>query len=154
MIYQRFLSINSIAMMIQEPQLNWKQPPLVLLSQVANAEIISRRLNVIQALFANLIEVMEKPAGTCLIPSANCSRPAAWTSPDSDLPPTQPTSRCLLPQYHIFTFVLAMIALASFLKLHYIVKTAILLVMVVVYTALMLATFRAVFTEFVVCKSL
>ena len=57
-------------------------------------------------------------------------------------------AECLLPQYHIFTFVLAMISLASFLKLNYIVKTVILLVMVVVYTALMLAAFPSIFAKF------
>lgn len=61
------------------------------------------------------------------------------------------SSECLLPQYHIFTWVLAMIVLASFLKLNYIIKTAILLVMVVVYTTLMLATLPALFAEFQVC---
>lgn len=63
------------------------------------------------------------------------------------------TSECLLPQYHIFTFILAMISLASFLKLNYIVKTAILLVMVVVYITLMLAAFPAIFAKFYVINA-
>ncbi|KZS05949.1 putative Adenylyl cyclase [Daphnia magna] len=54
---------------------------------------------------------------------------------------------CLLPQYHMYTWVLAMVCLASFLKLNYMVKSAILLVMVIVYTILMTVAFPAVFNE-------
>ena len=52
---------------------------------------------------------------------------------------------CLLPQYQLFTWVMAMIALASFLKLNYLIKTAILIVMVCVYTTLMLRAFQMMF---------
>ena len=54
---------------------------------------------------------------------------------------------CLLPQYHIYTWVLAMMTLASFLKLNYIIKSGFLVVMVSVYTTLMLAAFPQIFTE-------
>lgn len=54
---------------------------------------------------------------------------------------------CLLPQYHIYTWVLAMMTLASFLKLNYIIKSGFLFVMVSVYTTLMLAAFPEIFTE-------
>lgn len=40
-----------------------------------------------------------------------------------------------------------MVCLASFLKLNYMVKSAILLVMVIVYTILMTVAFPAVFNE-------
>lgn len=54
---------------------------------------------------------------------------------------------CLLPQYHMYTWVLAMVCLASFLKLNYMIKSAILLVMVIVYTSLMVAAYPGVFDE-------
>jgi hypothetical protein len=54
---------------------------------------------------------------------------------------------CLLPQYHMYTWVLAMVCLASFLKLNYMMKSAILLVMVIVYTILMTAAYPKVFYE-------
>jgi len=53
---------------------------------------------------------------------------------------------CLLPQYHIFTWILSMTCLASFLKLNYIIKTCVLLVMVSVYS-LMMGAFPIVFSD-------
>ena len=54
---------------------------------------------------------------------------------------------CLLPQYHVFTWILAMIVLAAFLKLHYLVKTTLLVIMVAVYTTLMMTAFPALFND-------
>ena len=54
------------------------------------------------------------------------------------------TASCLLPQYHIYTWVLAMMCLASFLKLNYLIKSGFLFVMVSVYATLMLAAFPQV----------
>jgi hypothetical protein len=47
----------------------------------------------------------------------------------------------------MYTWVLAMVCLASFLKLNYMMKSAILLVMVTVYTILMTAAYPQVFDE-------
>ena len=47
----------------------------------------------------------------------------------------------------MYTWVLAMICLASFLKLNYMIKSAILLVMVIVYTTLMVVAYPDVFNE-------
>ena len=62
-------------------------------------------------------------------------------------PPSNVVASCLLPQYQIYTWVLAMVCLASFLKLNYMIKSVILLVMVIVYTTLMVAAFPEVFDE-------
>merc|ERR1711911_526878 len=105
-----------------------------------------------QALFASEIQGMPSP-GDC--PFSNCSSDpndhgalVLLADPEEvHLSYMATPGKCLLPQYHIFTFILAMISLASFLKLNYIVKTAILLVMVVVYTTLMLGAFPAIFAK-------
>ena len=60
---------------------------------------------------------------------------------------TAPVASCLLPQYQMYTWVLAMVCLASFLKLNYMIKSAILLVMVIVYTSLMVAAYPTIFDE-------
>ena len=54
---------------------------------------------------------------------------------------------CLLPQYQIYTWVLAMVCLGTFLKLSYIIKSTILLVMVIVYTILMTVAYPEVFDD-------
>ena len=54
---------------------------------------------------------------------------------------------CLLPQYHIFTWILAMMSLASFIKLNYIPKLAMLFIMVLIYITLMLTAFSNAFSE-------
>lgn len=61
---------------------------------------------------------------------------------------------CLLPQYHIFTWILSMTCLASFLKLNYIIKTCVLLVMVFVYSILMMGAFPIVFSDVQVMENL
>lgn len=57
------------------------------------------------------------------------------------------SASCLLPQYHIYTWVLAMMCLASFLKLNYLIKSTILVVMVSVYATLMLVAYPQIFSE-------
>lgn len=57
------------------------------------------------------------------------------------------SASCLLPQYHIYTWVLALMCLASFLKLNYMCKSIILFVMVTVYVALMLSAYPQIFSE-------
>ena len=85
----------------------------------------------------------------------NCSLPAVRgnnQSSDVNIVPmvtaTGASTTCLLPQYHIFTWILAMMALASFLKLHYLIKTAMLVVVVTVYTTLMMVAFPGLFSQF------
>lgn len=60
---------------------------------------------------------------------------------------------CLLPQYHIFTWILSMTCLASFLKLNYIIKTCVLLVMVFAYSILMMGAFPIVFSDIQVIEN-
>lgn len=54
---------------------------------------------------------------------------------------------CLLPQYQIYTWVLAMVCLGTFLKLSYLIKWTILLAMVIVYTILMTVAYPEVFDD-------
>lgn len=54
---------------------------------------------------------------------------------------------CLLPQYQMYTWVLAMVCLGTFLKLSYIIKSTVLLVMAIVYTILMTVVYPEVFGE-------
>jgi hypothetical protein len=54
---------------------------------------------------------------------------------------------CLLPQYQMYTWVLAMVCLGTFLKLSYIIKSTVLLLMAIVYTILMTVVYPEVFGE-------
>ena len=56
-------------------------------------------------------------------------------------------STCLLPQYQMYTWVLAMVCLGTFLKLSYIIKSTFLLIMVIVYTILMTVVYPEAFNE-------
>lgn len=53
---------------------------------------------------------------------------------------------CMHPEYAVFTWVLCLIALASALKLYYLVKTALATVIVLVYALLILVIYRDLFT--------
>ncbi|KYM77559.1 Adenylate cyclase type 8 [Atta colombica] len=54
---------------------------------------------------------------------------------------------CIRPEYMVFTWILCLIALASALKLYYLVKTALAAAIVVVYAVLILVVCKDMFTE-------
>ncbi|XP_011176246.1 adenylyl cyclase 78C isoform X2 [Solenopsis invicta] len=54
---------------------------------------------------------------------------------------------CIRPEYVVFTWILCLIALASALKLYYLVKTALAAAIVVVYAVLILVVCKNMFTE-------
>lgn len=54
---------------------------------------------------------------------------------------------CPHPEYIVFTWVLCLIALAAALKLYYLIKLCLALVMVAVYTALILLPYNIVFSD-------
>lgn len=54
---------------------------------------------------------------------------------------------CIPPEYMVFTWILCLIALASALKLYYLVKTALALVIVTVYTVLIFVLCKDMFSE-------
>jgi adenylate cyclase 8 len=54
---------------------------------------------------------------------------------------------CVHPEHLVFTWVLCMIALATTLKLYFLVKTALALVMVTVYTLLIVVHYPQVFQQ-------
>ncbi|XP_037906761.1 adenylyl cyclase 78C isoform X1 [Hermetia illucens] len=56
-------------------------------------------------------------------------------------------ANCAHPEYVVFTWILCLIALATALKLYYLVKTFMATVMVVVYALLILVAFPDVFTD-------
>lgn len=54
---------------------------------------------------------------------------------------------CIRPEYMVFTWILCLIALASALKLYYLVKTALAAAIVLVYAVLILIVCKDMFTE-------
>ncbi|KAL0108974.1 hypothetical protein PUN28_014223 [Cardiocondyla obscurior] len=54
---------------------------------------------------------------------------------------------CIRPEYMVFTWILCLIALASALKLYYLVKTALAAAIVLVYAVLILVVCKDMFTE-------
>lgn len=56
---------------------------------------------------------------------------------------------CFHPEYIIFTWVLCLIALATALKLYYLIKTFLAIIMVALYTILILVPFDLVFNDFI-----
>lgn len=54
---------------------------------------------------------------------------------------------CEHPEYIVFTWVLCLIALATALKLYYLIKTLLAVVMVAVYTVLILGPYEEIFKE-------
>ncbi|XP_029674751.1 adenylyl cyclase 78C isoform X1 [Formica exsecta] len=54
---------------------------------------------------------------------------------------------CIRPEYMVFTWILCLIALASALKLYYLVKTALAAAIVLVYAVLILIVCKGMFTE-------
>ncbi|EFN82018.1 Adenylate cyclase type 8 [Harpegnathos saltator] len=54
---------------------------------------------------------------------------------------------CIRPEYMVFTWILCLIALASALKLYYLVKTALAAVIVLVYAVLILVVCKDMFSE-------
>lgn len=57
------------------------------------------------------------------------------------------TTYCKHPEYIVFTWVLCMIALATALKLYYLVKLMLTLLMVAIYTVLILVPYKPIFDE-------
>ncbi|XP_066141819.1 adenylate cyclase type 8 [Euwallacea fornicatus] len=62
-------------------------------------------------------------------------------------------SECKHPEYIVFTWVLCMIALATALKLYYLVKLLLTLIMVSVYTILILVPYKPCFDEVVISQN-
>ncbi|XP_058455823.1 adenylyl cyclase 78C [Malaya genurostris] len=62
--------------------------------------------------------------------------------------PLNASSRCVHPEYVVFTWVLCLISLATALKLYYLVKTFMAITMVACYSILILAVFKQVFETF------
>ncbi|XP_058823589.1 adenylyl cyclase 78C [Topomyia yanbarensis] len=60
----------------------------------------------------------------------------------------QLTSKCVHPEYVVFTWVLCLISLATALKLYYLVKTFMAITMVACYSILILVVFKKVFETF------
>lgn len=56
-------------------------------------------------------------------------------------------SGCIRPEYMVFTWILCLIALASALKLYYLVKTALAAAIVLVYAVLILVVCKDMFSE-------
>jgi len=54
---------------------------------------------------------------------------------------------CIRPEYMVFTWILCLIALASALKLYYLVKTALAAAIVLVYAVLILVVCKDMFSE-------
>jgi len=54
---------------------------------------------------------------------------------------------CIRPEYMVFTWILCLIALASALKLYYLVKTALAATIVLVYAVLILVVCKDMFSE-------
>ncbi|KDR14082.1 Adenylate cyclase type 5, partial [Zootermopsis nevadensis] len=57
------------------------------------------------------------------------------------------SEQCLAPEYIVYTWVLCLVALATALKLYYLVKTTLATVMVSVFTTLILLAYREVFDK-------
>ncbi|XP_012222680.1 adenylyl cyclase 78C isoform X3 [Linepithema humile] len=70
--------------------------------------------------------------------------PLALRTLDDDF---EKTSVCIRPEYMVFTWILCLIALASALKLYYLVKTALAAAIVLVYAVLILVVCKDMFTE-------
>lgn len=54
---------------------------------------------------------------------------------------------CIRPEYMVFTWILCLVALASALKLYYLIKTALAAVIVLVYAVLILIVCKDMFSE-------
>lgn len=61
--------------------------------------------------------------------------------------PDDEETDCIRPEYMVFTWILCLIALASALKLYYLVKTALAATIVLVYAVLILVVCKDIFTE-------
>ncbi|XP_047360722.1 adenylyl cyclase 78C isoform X1 [Vespa velutina] len=57
------------------------------------------------------------------------------------------SSSCIRPEYIVFTWILCLIALASALKLYYLVKTALATAIVLVYAVLILVVYKDLFSD-------
>ena len=107
------------------------------------------------ALFAHYMQGLPSSGGSLNEDARNCSeaaRLAVLKINSSDTAGSIVSASCLLPQYHIYTWVLALMCLASFLKLNYLFKSFILFIMVTVYVTLMLAGYPQIFAEIQVRK--
>jgi hypothetical protein len=65
----------------------------------------------------------------------------------SDTTGDRDPEQCLAPEYIVYTWVLCLVALATALKLNYLVKTTLASAMVSVFTTLILVAYRDVFVE-------
>jgi hypothetical protein len=73
----------------------------------------------------------------------NLHSDAASSDTNGDRDPEQ----CLAPEYIVYTWVLCLVALATALKLNYLVKTTLASAMVSVFTTLILVAYRDIFVE-------
>jgi adenylate cyclase 8 len=55
--------------------------------------------------------------------------------------------QCFAPEYIVYTWVLCLVALATALKLYYLVKTTLASAMVTIFTTLILVAYKEVFDE-------
>lgn len=84
-----------------------------------------------------------------LTDSLSRSSNESGSSEESDgiTPVGKPNGECRYPEYIVFTWVLCLVALATALKLYYLVKTALALGMVTIYTLLILKWYPNVFQQ-------
>ncbi|XP_068219097.1 adenylyl cyclase 78C-like isoform X2 [Palaemon carinicauda] len=68
----------------------------------------------------------------------NVSKSESWREKSEGASEVETVMFCVYPQYWVYTWVLCMVALASFLKLNYLAKTVVLVFMVTCYTILII----------------
>jgi adenylate cyclase 8 len=90
----------------------------------------------------------EDDSGTTTVEENSLSKPdlrsdATSLHANGDRDPEQ----CLAPEYIVYTWVLCLVALATALKLYYLVKTTLASAMVSVFTTLILVAYKDIFDE-------
>jgi hypothetical protein len=87
-------------------------------------------------------------SGTTLTEENSVSEPALHSDADSlDAGGNTESEQCLAPEYIVYTWVLCLVALATALKLYYLVKTTLATAMVSVFTTLILVAYKEVFDK-------
>jgi hypothetical protein len=90
----------------------------------------------------------EDDNGTTMTEENSVSEPALHSDASSlDTDGDREPEQCFAPEYIVYTWVLCLVALATALKLYYLVKTTLASAMVTVFTTLILVAYKEVFDK-------